>query len=160
MTQIAAVAKSEASLDDPRRSRTGNQAIHNSRQTHTGPLHSNDSEATWNHGSEELADCFRQGLADCGMAGSERVRPETCRSFGLQCPLDVEDGCITEGLPGCPQGTCVPAYEPVLQLTQRSSANRQGSSRFSNAPPLPNARFGGYRACVAVNAAIHLENPG
>ena len=90
MTQIAAVAKSEASLDDPRRSRTGNQAIHNSRQTHTGPLHSNDSEATWNHGSEELADCFRQGLADCGMAGSERVIPTATVSDSLGIPL----GCL------------------------------------------------------------------
>ena len=84
MTQIAAVAKLEAGSDDSHRSRTGNRAIHNPGQPHTERLHSNAGDAAWNYGSDELSDNFWQGLAVCGMAGPDRVRPETCYSFDLQ----------------------------------------------------------------------------
>ena len=53
ITQIAAVAELEAGSDGSRLSRTGNGAIHNSGQTRSERLHSNDGEAAWNHRSEK-----------------------------------------------------------------------------------------------------------
>jgi len=42
---------------------------------------------------------------------------------------------------------------PHNLLTQRSSASRQGSSRLPSVSPLPNVRFGAYRAFVTAKVA-------
>jgi hypothetical protein len=47
-----------------------------------------------------------------------------------------------------------------FSLTQRSSANRQGSSSLPGVSPLQNAQIGGYHALLAAKVAGHRGNPG